>query len=279
MAKRALEVGKQASTIPNPIPSDDEMDEALPASSNPRTSPTENLPASAYTSQGGLARGGTQAVAAYQRKLNSMGANITVDGAWGPKTQAAMDQFQSKGTTPKKSLSKPPSSSPDPLKWESPIKGMAPKDKPFTEVSPPKSITRFTDKGITHSDQEYQKEGKKTTEEVYDGMEGVYPTTTSPSGQVSRKDPQGVQYYPNGRVKYPDGQMGNYSKLPRKGKPTMQHVIDQEKATANTYFQKIRDQKAFELAEEAGIEKARLGGDVKEFERLVNAKVLRKKKG
>jgi len=47
-----------------------------------------------------LAPGGTQSVADYQRFLNSRGANIKVDGAWGPLTQKAYETF---AITPKKS--------------------------------------------------------------------------------------------------------------------------------------------------------------------------------
>lgn len=36
--------------------------------------------------------------AAMQRKLNSMGANLSVDGVWGPKTQAAYDKYLGGGT-------------------------------------------------------------------------------------------------------------------------------------------------------------------------------------
>lgn len=42
----------------------------------------------------GLARGGTQAVADYQKMLNEKhGTNLKIDGAWGPKTQAAYENF------------------------------------------------------------------------------------------------------------------------------------------------------------------------------------------
>jgi hypothetical protein len=43
----------------------------------------------------GLARGGTEKVAAYQRMLKAKGFNIDVDGAWGPKTQKAYEQYMS----------------------------------------------------------------------------------------------------------------------------------------------------------------------------------------
>ena len=43
----------------------------------------------------GLAKGGTEKVAAYQRMLKAKGFNIDVDGAWGPKTQKAYEQYMS----------------------------------------------------------------------------------------------------------------------------------------------------------------------------------------
>lgn len=43
-----------------------------------------------------LVRGGTQKVAEYQEKLKAAGYDINVDGAWGPKTQAAYEDFTGK---------------------------------------------------------------------------------------------------------------------------------------------------------------------------------------
>ena len=44
-----------------------------------------------------LARGGTEQVAQFQEFLNKQtGSNLTVDGAWGPKTQAAYDMYMAK---------------------------------------------------------------------------------------------------------------------------------------------------------------------------------------
>ena len=49
---------------------------------------------------GGTGTGGTYnaETAAMQEKLNSMGANLTVDGIWGAKTQAAYEKYMAGGT-------------------------------------------------------------------------------------------------------------------------------------------------------------------------------------
>lgn len=44
---------------------------------------------------GGIAKGGTKAIAEYQKMLNqALGTNLTTDGAWGPRTQRAYEQYQ-----------------------------------------------------------------------------------------------------------------------------------------------------------------------------------------
>lgn len=43
-----------------------------------------------------LKKGGTQKVAAYQQMLKAAGYNLDVDGAWGPKTQAAYEEYTGK---------------------------------------------------------------------------------------------------------------------------------------------------------------------------------------
>ena len=49
--------------------------------------------ASSGSSGGGYSSGYSEETAAMQRQLNSMGANLTVDGVWGPQTQAAYDKY------------------------------------------------------------------------------------------------------------------------------------------------------------------------------------------
>lgn len=53
---------------------------------------TSKKTAAAGGTSNGLARGGTQAVAAYQKTLNNLGSNLKLDGAWGDKTQAAFEK-------------------------------------------------------------------------------------------------------------------------------------------------------------------------------------------
>lgn len=57
--------------------------------------PLRNLLSHKKYQSGGrdLTRGGTEEVARYQEFLNSRGANLEVDGAWGPKTQKAYEQL------------------------------------------------------------------------------------------------------------------------------------------------------------------------------------------
>lgn len=66
---------------------------------NPRSvqweSLPEKMPMSPSTKTSSLAKGGTEKVAAYQRMLKEKGFNIDVDGAWGPKTQKAYEQYMS----------------------------------------------------------------------------------------------------------------------------------------------------------------------------------------
>lgn len=69
---------------------------------NPRSVQWETLPermpskpSSSPVTPSGLAKGGTEKVAAYQRMLKAKGFNIDVDGAWGPKTQRAYEQYMS----------------------------------------------------------------------------------------------------------------------------------------------------------------------------------------
>lgn len=65
--------------------------------------PVSQLPTVSAPGTNGLAVGGTEAVAKYQKMLNEKyGTNLKVDGAWGPKTQAAYEMYVlKKGTTPK----------------------------------------------------------------------------------------------------------------------------------------------------------------------------------
>ena len=49
--------------------------------------------ASSGSSGGGYSSGYSEGTAAMQRQLNSKGANLTVDGVWGPQTQAAYDKY------------------------------------------------------------------------------------------------------------------------------------------------------------------------------------------
>jgi len=65
--------------------------------------PLKNLLKSKKYQSGGsnLVRGGTEAVANYQKFLNSKGANLEVDGAWGPLTQKAYEQLVAKPNTQK----------------------------------------------------------------------------------------------------------------------------------------------------------------------------------
>ena len=69
---------------------------APPAVITPVPKPTVN-PSNNTTNNNkgnGLVRGGTQKVADYQKMLNDKyGAGLAVDGAWGPKTQAAYEKF------------------------------------------------------------------------------------------------------------------------------------------------------------------------------------------
>lgn len=49
-----------------------------------------------YKQKGGLLKGGTKAVKDYQAMLNSYGANLKEDGAWGMATQKAYEDYLSK---------------------------------------------------------------------------------------------------------------------------------------------------------------------------------------
>lgn len=53
-----------------------------------------------------LAKGGTNKVAAYQQMLKAAGYNIEVDGAWGPKTQAAYEAYTGKKSPSKTAVNK-----------------------------------------------------------------------------------------------------------------------------------------------------------------------------
>lgn len=52
---------------------------------------------SGSSSRGGGGSGYSSKTAAMQKKLNAMGANLDVDGVWGPKTQAAYEKYMSGG--------------------------------------------------------------------------------------------------------------------------------------------------------------------------------------
>ena len=52
---------------------------------------------SGSSSRGGGGSGYSSETAAMQKKLNAMGANLDVDGVWGPKTQAAYEKYMSGG--------------------------------------------------------------------------------------------------------------------------------------------------------------------------------------
>lgn len=69
---------------------------------NPLTAPLPDLSARSQVVEDlglrkkpapGLAKGGSEKVAAYQRMLRDKGFKVTVDGAWGKETQAAYEQF------------------------------------------------------------------------------------------------------------------------------------------------------------------------------------------
>lgn len=56
--------------------------------------------AAAYSSGGSSGGSGySSETADLQKQLNAMGANLTVDGVWGPQTQAAYDRYMNGGDT------------------------------------------------------------------------------------------------------------------------------------------------------------------------------------
>ena len=82
------------SKVENQVAINNPRDVQWTPSNTPRTSP--------------IVRGGTEKVAAYQRMLKAKGFNVDVDGAWGPKTQKAYEQYmasQKRTSTPIKKSS------------------------------------------------------------------------------------------------------------------------------------------------------------------------------
>ncbi|MDO7847617.1 hypothetical protein Q5H92_14710 [Hymenobacter sp. M29] len=198
---------------PTPIPSDGEMDQVL--AENP--SPSYKMPSLSPTSSGGeLVKGGTEAVAAYQRKLNSMGANLKVDGAWGSETQKAFNQFQGK-STPKAIVRKVSKEVVNGLPGGDIAKtrqGSSPASSPTKSTIP---VTKKYTQSVDLTDALDKAYGYDTTDEVYEDGLGDYPEFTTRSGIKGRKLPDGRNIYPNGRISTPNGKGMMYSsKLPRR---------------------------------------------------------------
>jgi hypothetical protein len=75
-----------------------------------------------------LVKGGTEKVAAYQKMLKAKGFNVDVDGAWGPKTQAAYEKYMKSTST--SASSKPSSSWYTTEQWDSAMKANNPSYNP-----------------------------------------------------------------------------------------------------------------------------------------------------
>lgn len=222
LSRKGLDPASNETMTPSLTPTPEVDMEEVSAMANAAI-PAPSYPSLASPPSGGsgLAKGGTQAVAAYQRKLNSMGAKLKVDGAWGKNTQAAFDQYGSPKTASRPAIKKagatkvsavPPTQEAANMAWAEqgkPKSGMSNflntegKKGPIPRKNP-------LDEGLSTSDEAYER--------YTDDDAGSYPQTTSPSGQVGRRFSNGVQFYPNGRKMNPDGTMGNFSNLPRRKK-------------------------------------------------------------
>lgn len=204
----------------------------------PSIAPTNTSPSPGS----GLVKGGTEAVAAYQRKLNSQGAKLTVDGAWGGKTQAAYDQFQGKPIA--KPLSRKVS--------REVVSGPKGGDAPFVEQSAEGPMTSFLQRKGTTTPITSTPTPKPT----------VAPTSTTP-----------VSTQPS---------LSNFLSTKGTKRTSFQEMARlnrKDQAVGQVMNQAIGKQKDAEDQETADLQRYRETGNVKAFNELVNKQVLRRKKG
>lgn len=187
--------------------------------------PVESLPQGSLSPSkpGGLAKGGSAYVASLQAKYKAMGADIAVDGAWGPQTQKAFEKYQASQSksTPAIPKVKLPKGDKEFVSGPTPTGNLGKSyrelasfyDKP-TPKAPPKNSPP------AKPSLEFDKAQDPGTylEDAYQGI--TYPEATSPKGEVSKVG-NGYQFYPNGRAKAPNGRMETYSRLPKRGTPSM----------------------------------------------------------
>jgi len=123
--EEGMETGKEPNKISSLSPAAQEVVNAANRSSTLSLSGSapENPIVTTPEPSSRLTRGGTEKVAAYQRMLRAKGFNIDVDGAWGPKTQAAYEQY-TKNTSKKTDMRPSRADLPESKNYYSKIKSL-----------------------------------------------------------------------------------------------------------------------------------------------------------